>query len=61
MVLCGLKYPLFKVFMHAGNTGVPSVAAWLAKELPSGSKVGFDATLTPELTYKQYSEVSLVM
>ncbi len=44
-----------------GNAGVPSLEAWLAKELPLGSKVGFDPTLTSELTFKQYSDVSLLI
>ena len=31
--------------------------AWLAKELPSGSKVGFDPSLMSELEFKKFSEV----
>ncbi len=46
-------------YIIVGNPGVPSLEAWLAKELSLGSKVGFDPTLTSELTFKQYSQVSL--
>ena len=44
-------------FFSEGNPEVPSLEAWLAKELPSGSKVGFDPSLTSELVFKKFSEV----
>lgn len=42
--------------MKLGNPGVPSLEKWLAKNLPSGSKVGFDPNITSELAVKQYTE-----
>lgn len=41
---------------HLGNDGVPTVEAWLSKELPAGAKVGVDPQLMSEHVFKKFSD-----
>lgn len=48
--------PTMWTLMKQGNSGVPSVAEWLSKELPSDARIGFDPYLISEALYKSYDE-----
>ena len=40
----------------SGNDDVPSVEAWLSKELAPGAHIGYDPQLMSEHVYKKYSD-----
>lgn len=48
--------PTLWTLMKQGNQGVPTVAEWLSKELPSDARVGFDPYLISEALYNSYME-----
>eukprot|EP00731_Ephydatia_muelleri_P035767 Em0158g7a len=48
--------PSLWTLMKQGNSGIPSVAEWLSKELPSDARIGFDPNLISEALYKSYEE-----